>query len=231
MSAEVLLWWRDDDAGRHDMRLDRLLALATAGGWPLGLAVVPAWLDGATARRVLEAPTAHVLQHGWAHANHAVPGAKSIELGGTVDLDSCRSNLAEGAAHLRSTFGDRFLPVMVPPWNRIEPRFVEMLGGLGFRGLSTFAGDARGGACGLVHVNTHVDLIDWRGGRRMKPLLQLKEEIEALLAQPCRQSIGLLSHHLEMGLDDMRRMRQLLAYVDGLERCRWATLPSLLAER
>jgi hypothetical protein len=231
MSTEVLVWWRDDDAGRHDARLDRLLELAGAGGWPLGLAVVPAWLDAATARRILAAPTVHALQHGWAHENHAASGARSIELGGTIDLATCRTALGEGAARLRSAFAGRFLPVMVPPWNRIDPPCLEMLAPLGFRGLSSFADDARGTALGLVQVNTHVDLVDWRGGRRMKPLAKLRGEVDALLAQPGRRVIGFLSHHLEMGLDDMARMRQLLAYVDGLERCRWAALPSLFAER
>ena len=231
MSPEVLVWWRDDDAGRHDPRLDMLLDLARDSGHPLALAVVPAWLDSTTTNRVLAVPNVHVMQHGWAHADHARPGAKAIELGGSVDSATCCHALRQGATRLRSTFGERFQPVMVPPWNRIDAHCLEALPGLGFSGLSTFADDRRGTAFGLVQVNAHVDLIDWRGTRRMKPLARLMEEVDSLLAEPDRRVIGLLSHHLEMSLDDVARMGQLLAHVDRLGRCRWADLPRLFLER
>jgi hypothetical protein len=231
VSPEVAVWWRDDDAGRHDARLDRLLELATGGGRQLGLAVVPAWLDDATTARVLAAPTVHVMQHGWAHADHALPGAKPVELGGAADRMTCADELRRGASRLRGAFGGRFLPVMVPPWNRIETSFLGALPGLGYRGLSTFADDRRGTARGLVHVNTHVDLIDWRGTRRMKPLGDLIGEVDRLLARPDCRMLGLLSHHLEMSLDEMARLRQLFTHVDELERCRWADLPSLFMPR
>ena len=231
MSAEVAVWWRDDDAGRHDARLDRLLELATAGDRQLGLAVVPAWLDDATTARVLAASTVHVMQHGWAHANHAPPGAKPVELGGAADATTCAEELRHGASRLRVAFGGRVLPVMVPPWNRIEAPCLGALAALGYRGVSTFADDRRGTACGLVHLNTHVDLVDWRGGRRMKPLADLIGEVDRLLARPNCRALGLLSHHLEMTLDEIARLRQLFTHVDQLERCRWADLPSLFIPR
>ncbi len=231
MTGDTLVWWRDDDAGRYHARLDRLLALAAATGRPLGLAVVPAWLDDASARRVQAVPGVHVMQHGWVHADHAPAGAKSIELGGIIELGACRAALRQGASILRTAFGDRFLPVMVPPWNRIDKSCLEVLAGLGFAGLSTFADDARGTSCGLVHINTHIDVIDWRGTRRMKPLEQLLDEVDGALSNPELAVLGLLSHHLEMSLDDMERMRQLMAHVDRLGRCRWVGPASLFSER
>jgi hypothetical protein len=180
---------------------------------------------------VLAVPIVHVMQHGWAHADHALPGAKSIELGGDIDSGACGAALRQGAACLRTAFGERFHPVMVPPWNRIEARCLEALAGLGYAGLSTFADDSRGAAHGLVQVNAHVDLIDWRGARRMKPLVQLMAEVDRLVAEPGRRVIGLLSHHLEMNLDDMARMGQLLAYIDKLGRCRWVDPLSLFHDR
>jgi hypothetical protein len=227
MSGEVLVWWRDDDAGRDSGRLDALLELAQRTRRPLGLAVVPAWLDPTVTAKVSATEQVHVLQHGWDHADHAPPGKKRIELGGRLPTEACGRNLQRGKATLERAFGSRFLAVLVPPWNRIEERCLGILGGLGFAGVSGFADDARGIRHGLAQVNTHVDLIDWQDGRRSKPLARLVAEIDALLARPEVGIIGLLSHHLDMTLDDLDRLAQIFGYLDSLERCRWASAPEL----
>ena len=223
MNGDVLVWWRDDDAGRFDKRLDWLLGLAAEADRSIGLAVVPAWLDETTSQLLRSAPKVQILQHGWAHVDHAVSGQKSIELGGMADPGECRANLRRGVALLEASFGNRFLPVMVPPWNRIDDARLGELASLGFRGISTFADDARGASHALAHVNTHVDLIDWHGTRRMKPLPQLFDEFEAWLAQPDCRVVGLLSHHLNMSIDDIATLRQFLCHVDRIRQCRWAS--------
>jgi hypothetical protein len=48
-------------------------------------------------------------------------------------------------------------------------------------------------------------------------------EIDRLLARPAVGVIGLLTHHLEMGLDDMARLRQVFAHIDRVGGCRWAS--------
>jgi hypothetical protein len=221
VSGDIAVWWRDDDAGRFDARLDRLIELAADSCRAIGLAVVPAWLDAKTERLLRSAPHVQVLQHGWAHLDHAVSGQKSIELGGTADPSEYLIRLQQGRARLEGAFGDRFVPVIVPPWNRIDEAFLSSLARLGFRGISTYADDARGTAHRLIQVNAHIDLIDWRGTRRMKPLAQLVDELEIRLAHPERKVVGLLSHHLNMNLDEMARLRQLLRHVDRTGQCRW----------
>src|SRR5215467_5061039 len=81
-------WWRDDDAGPPAPALVRLLDLARDLELPLGLAVVPAWLQPETAVLVREhLPRVAILQHGIAHENHETvppPGftkLKPMELG------------------------------------------------------------------------------------------------------------------------------------------------------
>ncbi len=75
-------------------------------------------------------------------------------------------DLGTGWLALERLFGARALAVLVPPWNRIAPALVPALPEIGFRGLSTFGPRARPEPVrGLRQVNTHVDLIDWRGGR------------------------------------------------------------------
>ena len=82
LGRTATLWWRDDDAVAPTPALERLLELADKHGVPLALAVVSAQATEALATR-LDGCGDHVcvLQHGFAHANHAPEGEKSMELG------------------------------------------------------------------------------------------------------------------------------------------------------
>lgn len=156
-------WWRDDDAARPSPALDRLLSLLSAHDLPLGLAVVPAHVDEALAARVAGMVSVAVLQHGYAHQNHAGAGEKKIELGAHRPAQIVIGELATGWLRLESLFGRQALPVLVPPWNRLSAALVPVLPELGYRGLSQF-GPRRGARPlkTLLQVNCHVDLIDWR---------------------------------------------------------------------
>ncbi len=108
-----------------------------------------------------------MLQHGYAHTNHAVAPEKKIEIGLQRPAMLTLGELGTGWMALEQLFGSRALPVMVPPWNRISPVLVPTLPEIGYRGLSTFGPRPRVHPVrGLLQVNTHVDLIDWKGGRR-----------------------------------------------------------------
>jgi peptidoglycan/xylan/chitin deacetylase (PgdA/CDA1 family) len=230
-NRSVFLWWRDDDAGCYSASFEHLLALATELDFPLCLAVVPAWLDEPTRKRVVETPSVRVLQHGWAHVDHADTEQKSIELGGCVDSETCLANLDRGRNDLSVAFRDRSLPVLVPPWNRIADRVLGRLPEKGFAAVSTFGEDNRGYKHGLVHVNTHVDVIDWHDGRRMKPLSELVAQVEVLMTNPALNVLGILSHHREMSLYDMSRLGQLLRQITALPGCRWAEPKTVLSLR
>ncbi len=104
-----------------------------------------------------------VLQHGYAHTNHAVAPEKKIEIGLQRPAMLTLGELGTGWMALEQLFGSRALPVMVPPWNRISPVLVPTLPEIGYRGLSTFGPRPRVHPVrGLLQVNTHVDLIDWK---------------------------------------------------------------------
>ena len=229
MKRDVDVWWRDDDAGRLAPTLAPLLDLSRVDARPVGLAVVPAWLDAATADLIRGEPSAEVLQHGWIHANHSVAGEKTIELGGSVATRTCLDQLLAGAARLGAAFGAAFLPVLVPPWNRIADRVLERLAEVGYIGLSTSSNDCRGTTFGLVHINTHVDIIDWRGDRRMKPVDALIAEVDHLLAQDGSTLFGILSHHLVMSADDVAQLGQFFRALEARYRCRWVA-PRMLFE-
>jgi hypothetical protein len=97
---------------------------------------------------------------------------------------------------------------MVPPWNRIAPALVPTLPEIGFSGLSTFGARARARPVrGLRQINTHVDLIDWKGpvDSKGKRIFAGEEAVLSALVRALAQArigdgepVGLLSHHLVM---------------------------------
>lgn len=197
------LWLRDDDAGESHPTLDWLLDLTEAEVIPLALAAIPARVADELASRVAAAPRAAVLQHGYAHINHAEPGGRKCELGPERPAELVIGELATGWDRLDRLFGGRAIPVLVPPWNRIGAHLIPLLPEIGYRGLSTF-GPRRWteAASRLTQINTHIDIIDWKGSRgfagEAKVLGGILNELRTRRsAQPGMTGpIGVLTHHL-----------------------------------
>jgi peptidoglycan/xylan/chitin deacetylase (PgdA/CDA1 family) len=194
------LWWRDDDAVTATPALDRLLALRAALDVPLALAAIPARAEPSLAAALAADDGVAILQHGYAHVSHAAGDEDKIELGGRPRWDVA-AELARGRETLDGLFGEKLLPVMVPPWNRIHPGVIALLPGLGYGGLSTFS--ARGApAPGLVAVNAHVDIIDWLETRGFcGETAALDAAVGHLAARrggaaDPEEPTGLLTHHL-----------------------------------
>jgi hypothetical protein len=168
---------------------------------PLALAVVPASATPALAARLARAPGIDLLQHGYAHTNHAPPGDKKIELGTHRPAMFVLGELGTGRLALERLFDRRVLPVLVPPWNRIAPSLVPTLPEIGYRGLSTFGPRRRAHpVAGLLQVNTHLDLINWETRRFAGVAEVLAGLVQALAASRAgtAEPVGLLSHHLAM---------------------------------
>jgi hypothetical protein len=198
------LWWRDDDACLATPALARMLAVAASHSVPFALGVIPARLSNELVAVVATAARCTVLQHGIEHRNHAPVGERNSELGLHRPLPVVAAELVRGRKRLESAFGMQFLPVLVPPWNRIAPELVAMLGTLGYGGLSTFAPrPAASAASGVAQCNTHVDLIAWRRGRTFVGEDEAAAKLAAHLAQRRERRVdpdeptGLLTHHLD----------------------------------
>jgi hypothetical protein len=153
-------WWRDDDAVSATPALDQLLAVVHG---PIGLAVIPAGLQPDLAARLRQSPETAVLQHGYQHRNHAPEGGRKSEFPDERDSQFIAQDLSAGFRKLSDTFGDQFLPVLTPPWNRIGGRAVAILQSIGFIGLTRYLPRTAPRIHGVNQVNTHVDVIDWRG--------------------------------------------------------------------
>ena len=218
LERPVTFWWRDDDAGRDHLRLRRLLALARARDLPLALAVVPAWLEPAVVEAILDTPKATVLQHGIAHADHARPGEKKIELGGTAAADALEPGLVAGRERLARQFGERFLPVLVPPWNRIDAGLAARLPALGFTGLSRY-GEPRPPP-GLREVNAQVDLVLWHEGRRPMTLEETVAALARSLDPPPSSPLGVMTHHLVMDDEALLALDRALAVLQDHPKAR-----------
>ena len=196
----VEFWWRDDDAARPNEAVERLFALAGRSGVPLALAVIPAQADPALFAAL--PPQADVLQHGTDHANRAAPGEKKTEYPTGEAVESALQRLVDGRRRLSRLAGARLLDVLAPPWNRIRPEIVAGLETCGIRGLSRYGARNNASAVpGVVETNTHVDIIDWRGGRGFvgaeQALLQAVQHLAARRegrADPAEPT-GWLTHH------------------------------------
>lgn len=227
------VWWRDDDAARPSPALGRLTAAARDRAVPLALAVIPdAMVPGLP--DTLDDPQLTVLQHGFAHRNHAVPGARAVECGGGRDLETLLGELAAGGDRLRACFGERFVPVLVPPWNRIEPPVIAALTGLGLRGLSVFGPrPAPHAAPGLTEINTHLDLLTWKGGARFAgrgKLLRLAAERIAdrrLGRSDPGEPLGILTHHLDHDEETWHFLGALLDTLVGHNAVRFCSASDL----
>lgn len=191
-------WWRDDDAIEPTPQLDRLLAFAGTYDVDIGLAVIPKGATQALADRLAREPHALVLQHGWAHRNHQLKteGEKAAELGTRREMDDVLGELVRGREKLEALFGSRFIPALVPPWNRIAETIATAAPGIGLPGLSTFTSDVPR----TPHrLQTHIDPIKWKEERRFigwgSATRRFDEIFERRHADPS-EPIGLLSHHL-----------------------------------
>lgn len=217
------IWWRDDDAVDAGPALERLLAVRHEAQAPLALAVVPAGATEALAARLAHEPDVDILQHGYAHTNHAPPSDKKIELGPHRPAMLVVGELGTGRLALERLFGARALPVLVPPWNRIAPLLVPTLPEIGFIGLSTYGVRRRVEPVrGLLQVNAHVDLVDWKGGRGfVGEEMALSALLHALAAaRESGEPVGVLSHHLAMderGWDFLRSLMGRARKTPGVE--------------
>ena len=222
------LWWRDDDAVAATPALTRLLDLHRDREVPLALASIPAHAEENLAAKLEHYPALAVLQHGYAHKNNADEGDRAIELGGQRRRERVVAELEQGWSRLSTLFPGRLLPVLVPPWNRIASELISCLPAAGFRGLSCFAPRARREAvAGLLQVNCHADLVDWRRGRRFRGENQTMDQICTHLAArrdgtaDAAEPTGILSHHLVHDEDCWRFLESLLESCKQHPGARW----------
>ncbi len=198
---QATFWWRDDDATRQTLPLDRLLDLGARLAVPLALAVIPRDADESLAGALGGRSDVAVLQHGFAHANHAPGEDRQEEHGPHRPRDVMLDEIADGWRRLER-FPTR-LPVMVAPWNRMDASLVAHLPVAGLAAVSTLGPrDAAAPAPGVRRTNVHVDIVDWQGGGGFmgddRVLAQVINHLAARRTGHCDadEPTGLMTHHL-----------------------------------
>ena len=112
LGRRVTLWCRDDDACRDSAPLRRLLGIAQQHRVPVIVAAIPSAVDRTLVDAIACYDAVTIVQHGYAHCNHAPAGERSAELGEHRAPDVRLGELARGRATLTRAFGARFTPLL-----------------------------------------------------------------------------------------------------------------------
>ncbi|GAA0783888.1 glycosyl transferase family 28 [Roseibium denhamense] len=195
---KVRFWWRDDDAIEPTPALEKMLLLANSNKVHLALAVIPKNATETLAMRLADEPYAHVLQHGWQHKNFQRKdlGEKAAELGSRRDLEELMGELGQGKDRLEALFGKKFIPAMVPPWNRIAPEVSRRLPEIELPGLSSFTFHNFPRA---HQLQSHIDIIKWKKQVRFIGWESARLRFDLQLTRRRNtgpEPIGILTHHL-----------------------------------
>ena len=219
-------WWRDDDATREHPALERLVGLSESHGIALGLAVIPQGVDPVMLAGLPS--TVAILQHGCDHANRALNGMKKCEFPESLPTEVRLARLVEARTALSRASGARLLPVLVPPWNRLDDDLARRLPAAGYAGLSRFKARAKAQAVpGLREVNTHADLMSWHGARgfagddavlhQLAAHLRAKRTDLAVADEPT----GLLTHHRVHDAAAWNFLGRLFEFTGGYPHVDW----------
>ncbi len=223
--APVTFFFRDDDAGWRDDRLFALLDRFAHYGLFIDLAVIPADLGLALARRLQRAVRdsggrVAVHQHGFAHINHERIGRK-CEFGPARADAAQHRDIEMGWQRLQQLIGPLVQPMFTPPWNRCTLETARCLIDLGFHVLSRDASAAPLDVAGLAEVPISLDWHAHRHGVR----LTLPEWGAALAtAVSTTQPVGIMLHHAIIDEEEQEVILQLLAVLAEHDRVRSAAM-------
>src|SRR5690606_11486564 len=123
----------------------------------------------------------------------------------------------------------RLVPMLVPPWNRIDAGLVPDLRGLGFEALSVY-GPAW--PTPIRMINSTIDLMDWHGTQGCHDHSLLVRNIVAQLQQAFDHGgdgVGLLAHHLvhdEKAWGFLERLFEMTALHAA---CKWRSAGDIMA--
>ena len=189
-ATPVQIWWRDDDATENSSALDNYLqALPDV---PVLLAVIADNYDASLVARIKTEPQIKIAQHGFRHINHAAENEKKCEYPKGRLIAEVKSELHTGKARLQKDFGKQFLSVFVPPWNRMDDKFLPYLIESGFKGISMFKGTRQ--TYPIKRIDSQIDIINWKQGKKF---IGTENFIEALTQEikSGQKEIGILTHH------------------------------------
>jgi hypothetical protein len=222
-------WWRDDDAVAATPALERLVDLSARAGAPIGVAAIPKLIEPSLARAVAGHSTVWLLQHGFAHIDHAKGREKGAwELGLHRPMAIVLGELEAGRAIMQPAFGAQFLPVVAAPWNHIDPQLMPGLRARDYRGVSSYGERPLFPPLpGFVEANIHFDVSNWKHGARFRGEAAALEMIVGHLRRrrsgeaEWDEPTGIVTHHAALDEASWHFMADLLAFVDRHPAAVW----------
>lgn len=208
--APLKVFFRNDDGGWADKRLQKLANEFIQQDLPLDIAVIPDALSvqsSSIINALLDASSRIAIhQHGFTHANHQLSG-RSCEFGSDRNLQQQQHDIAAGQQKLAAEFGSRVAPVFTPPWNRCTSDTAVALQALGIQYLSRIINsDPIGNAVSELPVA--VDWLKKRKGVRLTTA-EMVDYICTLLNTD-DQVFGVMLHHEHMDQSNRLLLRQLV---------------------
>ena len=229
------LWWRDDDACVLVPQLQQLVSIADDADVPVHLAVIPARLEDDATEFLLNSPNTRILQHGFAHIDHAPAGEGSWELGDHRPLETVVKELSEGFEILHRAFGDKFLPVLVPPWTRFSDKLTPFLSQIG---LKAYSGEGvrpqKKNSNGIQIIHAHCDPIRWKQNARFKGIERVAGDFADHLKKrrlgQCdpTEPTGLCTHHMDHSPELWAFLPEFLQLTGNHPAVKWIGLESEL---
>jgi len=225
----LTVFFRDDDVGWGNNRLEALCERFGNFDIALDLAVIPAALDGRTESllaMVLDRHDRllHLHQHGYTHTNHQ-PFGRKCEFGPDRSAAAQLEDIVGGRRRLLAAFGERVEPLFTPPWNRCTSATCEVLSDQGFTGLSRIAGSDDIELHGLREVSVAVDWHKSHAGERLGRDAFFRYAAERFSAYDC---IGIMLHHELMDDEELDYFSSFLESIRQSARVRLRSMIDLV---
>lgn len=199
-------WWRDDDLIDISPKLHRMRQISERYIVYVLVAVIPRDMQFNLGYETSGMHTFVWCQHGYAHQNHEISGQANSEFPLTRNRQLIVDDLSNGHRLLSDQFGERLLPVLVPPWNSFREDMVSNLPELGYVGLSQYGPISDRTNEAVCRANTHLDIVDWStapkfpSNRTAFLLNRIVEELSArrVTNPQSEEAFGVLTHHRAM---------------------------------
>ena len=206
-----------------------LIEESTQARAPVLLAVIPLHANCTLKQATADNESIVIAQHGYAHINHAPrgQGLGAWELGLHRGEQAVMADLKQGYEILASQFENRFIAVVVPPWNRIDSNLFKPMFEFGYCGVSAFGPSSNQVDNGLIEINCHCDPIKWKGGPRFtgeqKSIAMVCEHLQMRRTNVTRtdEPTGLLTHHLDMDEQSWQFVARLGEIITAHPAAKW----------
>ncbi|MCE5245258.1 MAG: polysaccharide deacetylase family protein [Syntrophobacteraceae bacterium] len=231
-SHQPAVFFRADDIGAGGRAFETMCHIFRESAVPLAMAVVPAWLSDVRKTQLFQsAPLDEPLwgwhQHGWRHVNWQRTGKKS-EFGEHRPFEKQWRDIFQGRQKMIDIFGEHFVQVFTPPWNRLSNATLRVVQDLGFKGVSLMGTFPRNLKPPIVLANLRIqlDLHTRKSKDAPADYDALLEELAFLLNK--KEPVGIMIHHHRMTPFAFQFLHTLISLLRTEARTRFLSFGNIL---